>query len=85
MLDLKDIVSQLKLRVSHGQTGNADIGSNAFAAYTSYPAWLDPSENILIGVSTDRLANPDLKWETTTETNIGLDYNFFNGRIGGSF
>ncbi|MGC9342577.1 MAG: SusC/RagA family TonB-linked outer membrane protein [Bacteroidales bacterium] len=85
MSDLKHIISQFKIRLSHGQTGNADIGSNAFAAYTAYPAWLTPDESILIGVSTARLANPDLKWETTTETNFGIDYNFFNGRIGGSF
>lgn len=85
MSDIRHIVSQLKVRLSHGQTGNADIGSNAFAAYTSYPAWLTPNEGILIGVSTARLANPNLKWETTTETNFGIDYNFYDGRIGGSF
>ncbi len=85
MSGIKDVVSQLKIRVSHGQTGNADIGSNAFAAYVSYPAWLAPDESLLIGVSTDRLENPDLKWETTTETNFGVDYSILDGRIGGSF
>jgi len=77
-------VSQLKLRASHGKTGNASIGSNAFAAYYAYPAWLTGNDAIDIGVSLSRLENPDLKWETTTETNLGLDYSFFNGRIDGS-
>src|SRR5690606_6234352 len=31
------------------------------------------------------LTNPNLKWETSTSTNLGLDYGFFNGRINGSF
>src|SRR5690606_14497316 len=37
---LKSTVSQLKIRLSYGQTGNATINSNAFAAYAAYPAWL---------------------------------------------
>ncbi|MEO8582251.1 MAG: TonB-dependent receptor [Flavitalea sp.] len=77
-------VPQLKLRVSYGQTGNASIGSNAFAAYNAYPAWLSGNNGIDIGVSLGRLENPDLKWETTTETNIGLDYSILKGRISGS-
>lgn len=82
--NLKDVVSQLKLRVSYGQTGNASIGSNAFAAYSAYPAWLSGDEVKNIGVSLSRLENPDLKWETTTEANFGLDYSIFNDRVSGS-
>ena len=37
-----------------------------------------------IGVFQGRLENPDLKWETTTEWNVGLDFGFFNSRISGS-
>jgi outer membrane receptor protein involved in Fe transport len=39
----------------------------------------------LIAVSLARLENPDLKWETTTETNFGVDFTLFKGRISGSF
>ncbi len=81
---LSDVVSQFKLRVSYGETGNASIGSNAFAAYYAYPAWLGADDMIDIGVSLSRLENPDLKWETTTEANFGLDYSLFNGKISGS-
>ncbi len=85
MSGIKDVVSQLKIRVSHGQTGNADIGGNSTAAYYAYNAYLAPDESILTGVAAHRIENPDLKWETTTETNVGVDYSIFDGRIGGSF
>ncbi|WEK34727.1 MAG: TonB-dependent receptor [Candidatus Pseudobacter hemicellulosilyticus] len=81
---LKSTLSQLKLRVSYGQTGNAQINTNAFAAYGAYPAWLSSEEARLIGVSLSRLENPDLKWETTTGINIGLDFALANGRVEGS-
>ncbi|MEC7265237.1 MAG: SusC/RagA family TonB-linked outer membrane protein, partial [Bacteroidota bacterium] len=82
---LNDQISQLKLRVGYGETGNADIGSNAFAAYYAQPAYLNPDESILIGVFPSRLENPDLKWETTKEINLGLDFEVFKGRLSGSF
>jgi TonB-linked SusC/RagA family outer membrane protein len=83
---LKSTFSQLKFRVSYGQTGNATLvgNSNAFAAYSAYPAWLSSGDTRLIGVSLSRLENPDLKWETTTGLNFGLDFSLFNGRIDGS-
>ena len=82
--NMKSVVSQLKVRLSYGQTGNASIGSNAFAAYSAYPAWLSSDEAINIGVSLSRLENPDLKWETTTEINLGIDYSILNNRVSGS-
>jgi len=82
--NIKPILSQFKLRFSYGETGNASIGSNAFAAYSAYPAYLSDNDVRNIGVSLSRLENPDLKWETTTEANLGLDYSLWNGRISGS-
>ncbi len=82
--NLKYTFSQLKFRFSYGQTGNATINSNAFAAYSAYPAWLSGNDARLIGVSLSRLENPDLKWETTTGTNFGLDFSLLNGKIDGS-
>ncbi|MDD2299305.1 MAG: TonB-dependent receptor [Fermentimonas sp.] len=76
-------LSNLKLRVSYGQTGNSNIGSNAFAFF-------DPNANRyafnsapVTGVELSQIANDNLKWETTTELNIGLDVGFFNNRISG--
>lgn len=84
--NIKSTVSQLKFRVSYGQTGNATLvgNSNAFAAYSAYPAWLSSNDTRLIGVSLSRLENPDLKWETTTGLNFGLDFSLFNGKVDGS-
>lgn len=78
-------VSMLKLRISFGQTGNSSIGSNAFASYYAMPAWNNSDDTPLIGVFQARLENPDLKWETTTELNFGLDFSLLQNRIGGSF
>ncbi len=81
---IKGTLSQLKLRLSYGQTGNAQINTNAFAAYGANPSWLSGEDERLIGVSLSRLANPDLKWETTTGANLGLDFSIKNGRVEGS-
>lgn len=79
-----DWLSILKLRASWGQSGNADISTNAFASYYASEAWNKEDKSKEIGVFQARLENPDLKWETTTEWNFGLDFGFLNNRIGGS-
>ncbi|MDR0507011.1 MAG: TonB-dependent receptor [Dysgonamonadaceae bacterium] len=84
MESLRSKLSILKARISYGQTGNSDIGGNAFAAYYATPAWNMVDKNKIIGVFQNRLENPNLKWETTTETNIGLDFGVFGGRISGT-
>jgi TonB-linked SusC/RagA family outer membrane protein len=85
MEKLRSSLSLVKLRISYGQTGNSDIGQNAFAAYYAAPAWNNVDKSQVIGVFQSRLANPDLKWETTTEFNLGLDVSVFNGKISGAF
>jgi TonB-linked SusC/RagA family outer membrane protein len=84
MKSIEKSVSQLKIRFGYGTLGNTDREGNAFAAYSSYPGYLSPDESILQGVFLTRLANPDLKWETTTEKNFGLDFEILNRRISGS-
>ena len=62
---------------------NSNIGANAFPFYDvnrKYAFNSDPT----IGVSCGQLENPDLKWETTSEINIGLDFGFLKNRISGS-
>ena len=81
----KTFVSLWKWRVSYGQTGNADIGSNAFASYYAQPAYAREDKSRMIGVFQQRLENPDLKWETTTELNIGLDVSILKGNISATF
>ena len=84
---LKDFraLSDLKLRLSFGQTGNSNIGNNAFEYYTA--AWHQYvfGSAVNTGSAKSQLSNPDLKWETTTELNVGLDFGFFDQRLSGSF
>lgn len=77
-----DWISNLKLRLSAGQTGNSNI-SGAFAYYAFGTNYLfGGTKNS--GTYLFSYANDDLKWETTTEYNLGLDFGFFNNRINGS-
>src|SRR5690606_2399952 len=69
---------------SYGQTWNANTGGNAFAAYESYAGWLSPDDARMMAVSLSSLENPDLKWETTTGANLGIDYSLLGGKIEGS-
>ena len=73
---MKDIeaVSDLKLRVSSGKLGNQSGLSN-------YPSLaIYDSQGTL-----RRLGNPDLKWETTTQNDVGLDASFFNSKVSVTF
>ncbi len=74
-------LSMLKWRLSWGQTGNSDIGTNAFATYATQAAFNKENNEQVMGVYRSRLENPDLKWETTTEWNVGVDMGFLNNRI----
>jgi len=77
-------VSDLKLRVSAGQTGNSNIGNNAYEYYDAAGRNYIFSGLENTGVNLSQLANPNLKWETTTEYNLGVDYGFFKNRLSGS-
>ena len=72
-------ISNLKLRASWGKTGNQAIGP-----YESLPTFrVQPPSEVggAFGVDLAREANPDLKWETSTQTNLGLDLGLFENRI----
>src|SRR5690554_3367572 len=81
---IPDLFEELKLRASWGQTGNQEIDN-----YASLLTYI-PSANAIIndqpvvGIKPSRIANPDLKWETTTQLNVGLDASILNGRLSGS-
>jgi len=74
-----NIVNSLKLRASYGMTGNQAIGPyESLASFRVQP----PSEiDGAFGVDLAREANPNLKWETSTQTNIGVDVGLFEDRI----
>lgn len=73
-------LSNGKLRLSFGQTGNSNVGNKAISYYaTGYDNEFGGTKHV--GVYLAQQGNPDLKWETTTEWNAGLELGFFNNRI----
>jgi TonB-linked SusC/RagA family outer membrane protein len=99
--DALPAVSDMKLRYGWGQTGNQEIGDYASlglyeALYGSDPTWSPDNGtaydiygngggNLLSGYRRTQQANPDLRWETTTQNNIGIDFGFHNQKLSGSF
>ena len=79
----RDWLSNLKIRFSWGKNGNDNI---ADFGYTSLTAM---GNNVLFGKDAikwngskaSRLSNPDLKWEESEQTDIGIDLGFFNGAL----
>ncbi len=82
----QDIFSNLKLRAGWGTVGNANI--NPYSSLTTVVA--DPGKSAILGneykpgTGLSRASNPDLKWESTSSLNIGLDYGLANNKIQGS-
>lgn len=75
-----NVFSNLKLRLSYGKAGNNRIGMyNSLSTLSSVTYPLNNTANA--GMVPDRLPNPDLKWETTTTTNLGIEMGFLNQRI----
>ena len=87
---LKDAkaVSDLKLRLSWGQTGQQDLNAGDYPTLPTYQTNLIGSYYMFGGVPivpiTPEGYNADLKWETTTTYNVGIDYGFFNDRLFGT-
>lgn len=83
-------ISELKLRAGWGQTGNQEIPSKItqplftarVSGNSSYP--LDATNSYPAGITFNRLANPDIKWEVSTQFNGGLDFGFFENSLVGS-
>jgi len=76
----KDVVTDAKLRLSAGTTGNQEIGnylSLASIGSVNYSF----GGTVQTGLAPTRLANPDLKWERTTQYNVGLDLSLFDRKV----
>lgn len=87
---MKDVswVSDLKIRGSRGVLGNQDIGYYPYqnvlsiGANGSFPYGVYPMDGeILTAVSPSSLVNKDIKWETTSVTNVGFDMGLFNDKL----
>lgn len=93
-VSLPTFVDHLKLRASWGQTGNQEIPAKiTLTSYSesrdgndTYP--LDGTETTLddypYGSIYTRLANPDIQWEVSTQTDLGIDFELFNYKLSGT-
>lgn len=88
---LKDVepLSALKVRVSWGQTGQQDLNAGNYPSLATYTYNNDASMyffgNQVVTPITPNGYNADLKWETTTTLNAGIDWGVINNRLYGSF
>ncbi|MBR4851381.1 MAG: TonB-dependent receptor [Tidjanibacter sp.] len=77
-------VSNLKVRLSYGQVGNQGISPYTTLGLTDKYMYEFGTYPMVGYLPDTTLPNPNLKWETSTSTNLGIDFGFFGGRIGGS-
>ncbi|MEG1611629.1 MAG: TonB-dependent receptor [Alistipes sp.] len=77
-------VDDLKLRIGFGVTGN-EVGSDLLSLYLlGYGNYSYLNGKWIQGAGPYQNPNPDLKWETKSELNVGVDFSFFKGRLSGS-
>ena len=83
---LKNIVEQLKFRLTYGLVGNDAIAGRADRffflsdiAASGYYVWGETFSNSYIGYTTRRYANPEITWEVSSKFNLGVDISLFKG------
>lgn len=79
---LKDVkwIDEIKLRASMGKTGTQSIGDHMWRTLYSPDSYADRN-----AVIPTQLGNVNIKWEATSQQDLGLDFVFFKGRLGGTF
>ncbi|MDR1864736.1 MAG: TonB-dependent receptor [Bacteroidales bacterium] len=86
MKPLASMINNLRLRAGYGITGQ--IAGDNYASLTTYTYsggyYLDTGGNWVTGLAVTQNPNPDLKWETTGEINVGVDFGLFADRLNGS-
>src|SRR4051812_20246746 len=81
---ISPLLSSLKFRLSAGQTGNSEVPPYSSLA-TLTPTNYYFNSTLVTGIAPVQIANPDLKWETTTQYNAGVDLGIFNNRVNFTF
>jgi iron complex outermembrane receptor protein len=81
-----DEISNLKLRLGYGVTGNQEIPNNLYMEQLSIAgsATYSFGGQAVPSVLPSNYSNPDLKWERTSQTNFGMDFGLWQGRLSGS-
>lgn len=87
-MSTSDVISDLKLRASWGQTGNQEVQNKITQASYSLSAsggyFLYDDHTIVNGIVVNRTANPNLKWEVVSQNNIGVDFELWKGKLYGT-
>ena len=78
------VMDDIKLRASYGVAGNQEIGNYRSLVTLGSGANAVIGGQLLSGVAANQLANPDLKWETTSDINFGVDFALMDNKITGS-
>ncbi|RAJ94456.1 TonB-linked SusC/RagA family outer membrane protein [Larkinella arboricola] len=79
------LVNSLKLRASYGSVGNQAISAyQSLVRQNQVQYVFGDGGATTVGILPANMANPNLSWETTTTTNIGLDFELLKGRLGGT-
>ena len=83
----KGTLDYFKIRASWGQNGNCSISNFQYASQVSMNARYDFSNGLSVspGAYPSRIPNPDLKWETSEQTDLGFDARLFRSRLGVTF
>ena len=81
MKNTQSYLNQLKLRASYGLLGNQDIGNYPYTATvnTGYSYWFN--KQLSSGVAQTALANSNIKWEKSKQTDVGIDAVLWNGKL----
>ena len=78
-------LTSMKLRASWGKNGNERIDAFRYTAImnsgNNYIFGANGNEAIVVGAKPNGLPNPDLKWEETSQTDLGLDFGFFGNAL----
>jgi len=76
-----DVISNLKLRASYGQTGNFQIPNYGSIGLLGFTDYVLGGNVISPGLAPTTPSNPDLSWEITTMVDIGVDFGLFNDAV----
>ena len=85
MASTRNWLTNLKLRASWGKNGNDNIGDFAYTTLTALGAssnyYFGQSASMVYGSKANRLANEDLKWEESEQTDLGIDLGLWNNQL----
>ncbi len=76
-----DFIDNLKLRANWGQLGNQNIGNYRHVSTIALDQAYIFNNAVAPGAAATTISNPNIKWETTTMTDVGIDLGLFNNRL----